>query len=114
MTSSVVEPGGVLTEATSNAMGETPAALGLTAVTRMLTRCLRSMASQLKHHFSALRQMSMNSHRPSLPVDKMDVISIRGQALDPDPLSGASNVGGEMLWSSGGMHPPLSSDEEGG
>jgi hypothetical protein len=75
VTSSIVELGGVLIEASSNTMGEAPTAHCLMAAARVLRHHLRLMASHLRRRFSALRQIRAESPWSSLSMDEWDVIS---------------------------------------
>jgi hypothetical protein len=78
VTSSVVEPSGVLMGATSNIIGEAFAARRLMAAARLLRCCLGSMVSRLRLRFFTLRQTSVSSAWPSLLEGEQDVISIKG------------------------------------
>lgn len=98
-TSSVMEPGGVLTEATLNAMGETSIAHCLMVAARLLRRCMRSMAGHLRRRFSILRQMLTGLPWPSSSEDECDVISIKGLGSRASPyLARQMSKGKSIDW----------------
>jgi hypothetical protein len=106
-TLSAMEPGGVLMVAVSNTMGEASIGHLLMVAACLLRCCLRSVATHWRRRFSTLRQMSASLHWPSLPKGERDVISIKGQALEPPCTWHAKCQRRKTFRTGGRVHLPL-------